>query len=56
MEMKVEHILYKCDEAAYKVLSNSRVSKTTARMSEEGREAVAKAIAKKLKELLEQEL
>ena len=56
MEMKVDHIAYKCSEAAYKVLSDSHVSKTTSEMPEEGREAVAREIAKELEELLEQEL
>ena len=41
-----------CEEAAYKVLSDTTVSSTTSGMSEEGRELVAELIAKKLVELL----
>lgn len=54
-EITYDHIAYRCDEAAYKVLSDPNISKITSGMSEEGREAVAKAIADKLRKLLEQE-
>ena len=53
-EVELAHIVYYCDAAAYKTLSDPSVSKTTASMSEEGREAVAACISKKLRELLEQ--
>jgi hypothetical protein len=47
-------VVYECEVAAYRTLSDSSVSKTTANMSEEGREVVARAIAEKLKIMLGQ--
>lgn len=44
----LDYIANKCDEVAYKVLSDKNNSKLTASMSEEGREAVAKLISEKL--------
>lgn len=49
---RISSIMYECDKAAYRVLSDATVSKTTSKMSEEGREAVAKEIAKSLHQLL----
>lgn len=51
---ELNHIAYECNKASYEVLSNSNISQTAARISEEGREAIAIEIIKCLCELLEQ--
>jgi ribosomal protein S27AE len=50
---QVRRVAYECEAVAYRILSDPSVSRTTAGMSEEGREAVAEAIANRLRVELE---
>jgi hypothetical protein len=45
---QIRFVVYECEQIAYRVLSDSTISKVTSGMSEEGREIVASTIAKML--------